>query len=266
MSPIMDSNEDTQATYLRNRGSATDGEGKNDSYNDSAHETESSTPSEETQPHRTPFYNYANEKFDSHADAKLFYQRHRLESETKAGSPLTLAKSATLPILLDHDSTTLSRTASMVSRTSNKSPNHVNAAALSHGPLTKQEPFPSLDTRDPFLAADERARSHDKYPGLPHEFKDTLLFEQGVHGAGAGMGIGSGAGGYASTESSIVSEVEAICKKIKELLDMRQKFLAISLQCPGDNPKDDESWNIHPPPPEPFWTAEKVRDSFVEFS
>lgn len=235
-------------------------ENEGNTYNGDDGVTDSLTPSEEPGPHRTPFYDYANERFDSHADAKLIYQRHRLESETKATSPFMLAKSATLPVLIDHDNVGLSRTASMTSRASNRSHGPKHATAPSQSPQTKQEPFPSLDTRDPFLAADEKARSHSKYPGLPHENKDSLLAEQGFHGAGAGMGIGSGAGGFASNESSIVSEVEAICKKIKELLDMRQKFLEVSLQCPGDNPKDDESWEIYPPPPEPFWAQEKVSD------
>lgn len=266
----MDSNEETQPGGLRSgqftKRLATDSGDKDSSYNDFNFATESSTSADESPPHRTPFYDYAHEKSDSHADAKIIYQRHRLESETKIGSPLTLAKSATLPMLLDHDSTTFNRTASMTSRTSSKGHSHVNSAVPSHGLPSKQEPFPSFDSNDPFLAADEQARSHKKYPGLPHESKDALLSEQGVHGAGAGMGIGYGAGGFATTESSIVSEVEAICKKINELLAMRQKFLAVSLQCPGDNPKDDESWEIYPPPPEPFWTEDKVSDLFVKGS
>ncbi|KAL9110069.1 MAG: hypothetical protein Q9227_005408 [Pyrenula ochraceoflavens] len=216
------------------------------------------TPSDESTYHRTPFYDYAAEKYDSHADAKLIYQRHRLESESKAVSPLLLAKSATLPTFLDGDSAVpgFNRTASLASRASNRSQ---ISSAKPQSPILRHEPFPPLDTRDAALAADEQARSHTKHPNLPHEYKDFLLAKEGVHGAGAGVGIGSGPGGFAPTEASINTEIGAICTKIKSLLDLRHKFVSISLQCPGDNPKDDESWEIYPSPPEPVWSEDKAR-------
>jgi AMP deaminase len=112
---------------------------------------------------------------------------------------------------------------------------------------------------DPFLTADAQARSHAHHPGLPHESKDFLLAREGVHGAGAGVGIGSGADGLAASDDAVVSEIEAICKKIKTVLDLRLAYLKVSLQCPGDNPKDEETWEIYPPPPEPVWNEDKVR-------
>ena len=222
-------------------------------------QTEASTPSEEAiqaEQRKTPFYSYATEKYDSHADAKLIYQRHRMETKSMDGeSPLLLAKSTTLPAsFFDGDGMGLSRTASINSRTSNRA---------NLGEATVQAPanevFPQVQVADPVSKADETARSHSNHPGLPHEYKDSLLATQGFHGAGAGMGIGSGAGGFAATEDTIVSEVEAICKKIRVLLDLRRKYLRTSLQCPGDNPKDEETWEIYPPPPEPVWTEEKER-------
>lgn len=131
----------------------------------------------------------------------------------------------------------------------------------------KKEPFPNLQQQSPepkqdvFVDADVRARSHNHHPNLPHEFKDPLLAHEGVHGAGAGMGLGTGPGGMAKNEETIVAEVQAICDKIKVLLDMRRHFMKHSLQCPGDNPKDYESWEIYPPPPEPVWTEEKARSN-----
>jgi AMP deaminase len=81
-----------------------------------------------------------------------------------------------------------------------------------------------------------------------------------MHGAGAGMGLGSGPGGLAPNDESIVSEVQSICDKIKTILDLRQKYSKISLQGPGDNPKDDENWEIYPPPPNPVWNEHKARE------
>ena len=118
-----------------------------------------------------------------------------------------------------------------------------------------------VEERDPTQLADALARNHANHPKLPHEFKDPLLASEGVHGAGAGVGLGNGPGGLAKNDESIVSEVAAICEKIKTLLDLRQQFMNVSLQCPGNNPKDYEDWEIYPPPPEPVWLDDKNRPS-----
>ena len=239
-------------------------------------ETGSSTPFEENgieyEP-KHPYYNYATEKSDTHADAKLIYQRHRLDTkagESEAGSPLLLAKSVPLATSWEEvDGASLSRTASLASRASRSSNRTMTGLAAGPSHAFSREVFPALEThdeeakktnhRDPFLAADAKARSHSIHPGLPHELKDPLLAGEGMHGAGAGVGIGSGADGLAPSEDAVISEIEAICGKIKTVLDLRLKYMNISLQCRGDNPRDDESWDIYPPPPEPVWTDDKAR-------
>jgi len=112
---------------------------------------------------------------------------------------------------------------------------------------------------DPYVAADQSARSHSKHPGLPHEFKPPILATEGIHGAGAGVGVGSGAGGFASNDSNITSELSTICANIQKILDSRHKYIRLSLQGPNDNPKDDPGWRIYPPPPEPVWDEGKDR-------
>lgn len=226
-------------------------------------DTGTSTPSDETahEHRRTPFYNYATEKSYSLADSKLIYQRHQLDSragESDAQSPVLHAKSAGLPTSAEGEPAGLTRTASIASRTSNrmlKDGFTLGSSAALNPVASHEQPH----KQDPFLAADKMARSHEMHPGLPHEYKDPLLADQGVHGAGAGMGVGSGAGGYAATETGVVAEIEAICQNIKTLLDIRHKFLSISLQCAGENPKDADSWEIYPPPPEPVWSEDKAR-------
>ncbi|KAI1618224.1 AMP deaminase [Exophiala viscosa] len=229
---------------------------------DGAADSSDELQEDDTVPH--PFYHYATEKRDTYVDAKLIYQRHRMDtqSEKDMGSPLLLGKSYTMPSTLD-DHAPLDRTASRQSRQSQRGT----------GPSGTQlhfskESLPSLQTQtsnlhdvrpDPTLVADAAARNHKHHPGLPHEFKDSLLANEGMHGAGAGIGLGSGPGGMASNEDSIVSEVQAICDKIKLLLDLRQQYLKASLQCPGQNPRDDENWEIYPPPPNPVWTEQKSR-------
>ena len=222
-------------------------ENGNDEEPSEAPHTDLSTPSNEDgveyEP-RHPYYNYATEKFDTLGDAKLIYQRHRLDTsaaQSDTASPLLVAKSATLPsVMVDPDSLGLGHTTSTTSRASRTSTQNLTGPMNYVAPTSSREAFPPFDKHekgeygrqgpDPFLAADAQARSHAHHPGLPHEFKDSLLAREGFHGAGAGVGIGSGADGLASNDDAVISEIEAICKKIKTVLDLREAYLRVSLQ------------------------------------
>jgi AMP deaminase len=249
-------------------GNEGEGEGRYEAIGPDDADSSDELPEDGHVPH--PFYHYAVEKRDTFADAKLIYQRHRMDtkSEKELGSPVLLGRSYTLPAsAMDGEPTSLHRTPSMTSRQSRLSQ---RGNAPSGVQLTRaKDSVPSLQTQvgniqdirpDPTLLADAAARDHRNHPGLPHEFKDPLLAHEGMHGAGAGVGLGSGPGGLAPSEESVISEVQAICDKIKTLLDLRQKYMKISLQCPGDNPKDDENWEIYPPPPNPVWNEHKARE------
>lgn len=289
---IIDSDEETEVYDYKSRFGARQDDGhrprsssqtadNRDTQQTATPETEEDTSSDELaidNETRHPFYNYATEKSDSHADAKLIYQRHRLDTgmrESEAGSPMWLTKSASVPSAIalpgpsmGTEESGLGRSPSTTSRTARRGHRMTGSTPMHH--VQSREPFPSLQAHvqdykqneqdtDPYLHADAAARDHHLHPGLPHEFKDPLLAAQGMHGAGAGIGIGHGSDGYAKNEDSIVSEVESICEKIKTLLDLRLKFMRASLQCPGDNPKDYDTWKIYPPPPDPVWTEDKAR-------
>jgi AMP deaminase len=229
-------------------------------------ETPEISSSDEIDPdehNRHPFYSYVTEKQDSFADAKVIYQRHRLDtssSQPGMGGELfhPLAKASTMPMFLDGEASAFKRGPSFSSKR-DFAPSKISTGSEA-GSSYRKEAFPVMEEEeDPALAADAKARSHQHHPNLPHEFKDPLLAHENVHGAGAGVGLGSGPGGLARNEESIVSEVQSICEKIKTLLDLRQKFMTVSLQCPGDNPKDYDDWSIYPPPPEPVWTEDRNR-------
>src|SRR6202000_1237595 len=96
------------------------------------------------------------------------------------------------------------------------------------------------------------ARQHSLHPSLPHESK-PMLEREGIHGAGAGIGIES------SNDSSVKSELNEIYTNIQEILDIRHKYVRLSLQNPMDNPKDDPQWKIYPPMPDPVWHDNKER-------
>ena len=276
-----DGGESDQASYDRRNGK--------DHNQHEGHGTGESTPSGNAlqdflprdQQRKTAYYDYASEKSLSHAEAKLFYQRHQLDSShhhADAYSPLLRAR--TVPIHIDNEMAmgALSRTGSITSRRSHaessgiyRSPVHVGSASLEKPAESVNVQSPDLngfdphgshfgsEKQDPFVVADQSARSPSKHQGLPGESQTSFLPAVGVHGAGAGVGLGTGAGGYATNDSNITSELSEIYTNIQKVLDMRHKYIRLSLQGPSDNPKDDPSWNIYPPPPEPVWDDEKDR-------
>lgn len=233
---------------------------------------------------KTAFYDYASEKQMSHSESKQFFQRHQLESQHTGGSnwsqdafnPITHAK--TLPINLG-EADFLSRADSIRSRRSNVSLTQIgNKSALPVGLSQAEGSVGAAEQRtdapgiidsahithhkienDPFIHADQSAREHAKHPGLPHENKPPMLAMEGIHGAGAGIGIGSGSGGYAMSDANVTVELSAIYTNIQKVLDLRHKYIRLSLQGPLDNPKDDPGWRIYPPPPEPVWDHTKDR-------
>ncbi|KAH7086921.1 hypothetical protein FB567DRAFT_55214 [Paraphoma chrysanthemicola] len=219
---------------------------------------------------RTAFYDYTTEKQMSHTEAKQFYQRHQWETQyggSQAGdgfSPALRAK--TFPANFGvTDGVDLSRADSIRSRKSNVSLAHHGQhrstlpIGLSH---TEQSQEPrsqhagyiqgSHDDVAALLHADQQARTHATHPAVPHEPK-PMLAEEGIHGAGAGIGVGSGAGGFALNDSSVTAELSAIYTNVQKVLDLRHKYIRLSLQRNFDNPKDDPSWRIYPPHPEPVW-------------
>ncbi|PGH13149.1 AMP deaminase [Helicocarpus griseus UAMH5409] len=224
---------------------------------------------------RTATYDYAYEKSLSHAEAKLFYQRHQLESKNADGevpqSPTLSSRSTTVPIMPGADSEILSRTASIASRMSNQSygmPAHarpfVPETRSGYSPVMAPQAAPHYQRKvatDSITAAEQSARIHVLYTPMPHEHKPQYLATEGPPGAGAGVGVGPGAGGFASSEDGITKELSLICRKIQGLLDMRQRYIRLSLQRSSDNPRDEPGWNIYPPPPEPSWDEEKDNPS-----
>jgi AMP deaminase len=208
---------------------------------------------------KTAFYDYTAEKQMSHTEAKQFYQRHQWETQhggSQAGdgySPALRAK--TFPANIGG-----ADGMSIRSRKSNVSlANHGHQQSLH--PLGQSHYEPSQDPRsqpqgsqigDAYLQADQAARAHSKHPALPHEDK-PLLAQEGIHGAGAGIGVGSGAGGLAMSDSSVTAELSAIYTNVQKVLDLRHKYIRLSLQDDFDNPRDDPAWKIYPPHPEPVW-------------
>ncbi|KAG9233325.1 hypothetical protein BJ875DRAFT_378876 [Amylocarpus encephaloides] len=235
---------------------------------------------------RTAYYDYTAEKQLSHADAKLFYQRSQLEAQKTGGSNWGHSQSSPQgsPVLASrgqyHGSEGQSGMRRSDSVNSIKSGHRVAQGSMRYKPslpvgIPDPHPHPESNVvqepgvymvespaaicrTDSILRADQTARDHAAHPYLPHEPK-PLLETEGLHGAGAGVGIGNGVGGFADNDAHITSELSTIYSNIQKILDIRHKYMRLSMQESGDNPKDDPTWNIYPPPPEPAWYEEKER-------
>ena len=210
---------------------------------------------------RTAFYDHASEKSLSHAESKLFYQRHRLGKQVPGeNQPLS---GHTMPAISNDNHNDIGGLSRTTSRTSRQSYGKKSVEAIGMRPLGIDE----LDLDDSHVpswnshaAVDgSSAKSQTKRPEVAHEPQALLFAEQELHKAGAGVGIRVGAHGYANNDSSITLELSAIYTNIQTVLDLRHKYIRLSLQGPDDNPKDDSSWTVYPPPPEPVWDDEKDR-------
>ncbi|KAI9346466.1 hypothetical protein BDR26DRAFT_855628 [Obelidium mucronatum] len=48
-------------------------------------------------------------------------------------------------------------------------------------------------------------------------------------------------------DDELSEELQGIFESLKKCLDLRKKYMHLSLQCPGDNPKDLDDWDVYPP-------------------
>ncbi|KAI1489037.1 AMP deaminase [Biscogniauxia mediterranea] len=207
-------------------------------------------------PRKTTFYDPVAERQLTQTDAKLFYQRSQLDQlkvdgsthPTPHESPLGIA--STKPV---NDSGILAAQGTSVSTVS------LPSAAQSYN-------FPDI------AGSPSRPRGGDTIPrtatrpsiggfngptppnllGGPHDMSSVPLQpSMGLPDAVPGVP----ANGYADSDPHIAAELSTIFQNIQKILDIRHKYIRLSLQRDGDNPKDDPSWDIYPPPPEPAWVG-----------
>ncbi|KAI5850426.1 hypothetical protein DFP73DRAFT_524175 [Morchella snyderi] len=71
-------------------------------------------------------------------------------------------------------------------------------------------------------------------------------------------------GSYIDRDPVLSNELTTIYTNVQKILDLRHKYLRVSLQGHADNPKDDPSWTIYPPPPAPVWVEDAQRPSTAQ--
>lgn len=203
-------------------------------------------------PKRTTFYDPVAERQMSQTDAKLFYQRSKIETRTGIGglqaqispkqSPTIGSMSRTLTeygadsLILDHDGGMTVHCCHCVFGAliklvdeidESKAPSTPRTYIHDHGILSAiggSRPVHGEATDSIFTTASDATIS---------TFPNNTLFD---------------------TEPHITAELSAISKSIQKILDVRRKYIALSSQGPDDNPRDQRHWEIYPPPPEPAWS------------
>ncbi len=203
---------------------------------------------------RTAYYNRASERSLSHIEAKLIYQRHRretLQQDAEACNPL--ARTRTFSSNFEGDLGGLSRNTSRASR----------GSGLGYKALPNIDPYSqSVDAHSPDLNGPNTYRT--LFDGGRQE--DPFAAVDGgdsMHSASA-FDLGTQASGKARDGLDITPELNAIFVNIKRVLDIRRKYIRLSLQGPKDNPKDSPDWGIYPSPPKPVWDDVKNRPIGVE--
>ncbi|GKT63703.1 AMP deaminase [Colletotrichum tofieldiae] len=223
-------------------------------------------------PTRTAFYDPVAERQMSQTDAKLFYQRSQI-GQLKTGSGVWSQGHSTpphgSPVIVGSEhrdipagprgfeypmsSSPLGKERGMFK---GKIPAHEDAML----PEPTQQRFSQTTGVESFLPP----RSHPFQEGAQtlanHGPADLGL----DHNTGPNVGVSNhpaalGVAAFSDTDPHITAELSAISKNIQSIMDLRERYVGLSLQGPDDNPKDDPSWSIYPPPPQPAWVAEHAR-------
>ena len=238
-------NEEERGAGFRAGATEEEGDQGEDMTNGDCDVTKSSDTDVNGQLHdrqvRTAYYNSAAEKCLSHAEAKLFFQRHQLETsqhDAEGCSPLIRAR--TYSSTADGDGG-LSRTTSTASRPSGR------AQALREKTWKPAEG----SAKSPIMDTESRVANDELQLDASHfDSDDAVGNETELNGA---------VEDFETQGPDISPELSAISINIKTVLDIRHKYIKLSLQAPGDNPKDSSDWRIYPPPPNPTWDDQKNR-------
>ncbi|KAG5985227.1 hypothetical protein E4U55_000050 [Claviceps digitariae] len=189
-------------------------------------------------PQRTTFYDPVAERQMSQTDAKLFYQRSKIETHAGSGS------------LRDQNSPIESPATASASGT--RAEYGANTPTLHHDD----------DGVDGFEAPSVP-------PGFPHHrghspANASLRSKHGGYADSLPSALNDASIGtfpnntVFDTEPHITTELSAISKNIQKILDIRRKYIALSSQRPHDDPRNEHNWEIYPPPPEPAWSQTKA--------
>ena len=228
---------------------------------------------------KSAYYDYATEKSLSHVEAKLFFQHHQLDQDQQTPTPMKRTRASSSNIDGCTGAGAISRAASTTSRRSYFDGNIGNKihSVVPLGLASIDKPVSEADFQMPDLTgfdlyehpfdhhlqesttASARARDQSDYHYIHDKYSSALTSEEWPNRTDADFAKQATVGGHASKDLNVTAELNAIYANIQKILDTRHKYMRLSLQRSGDNPKDDPSWNVYPPPPEPVWDDDNNR-------
>lgn len=241
---------------------------------------------------KTAFYDPAIEKQISHVEAKQLYQRHKIESQERSsslsqggGSPIFRAKTFPANFGIDEQASATAAGRTRVGTVGQAPTGKSFRSALPVGLTRKsvassstQQSMPhddrptmqilsdneTVDSDDEGVDQSRAQRPVEYSLHQDHPEVIPLLAQQVNDTSAIGETLGSNFAAFGPGDSYITAELSAIHTEITKILDIRHKYIRLSLQRPHDNPKDDLGWRIYPEPPQPVWNhhAQERRDSF----
>ncbi|KAG6300949.1 putative zinc finger protein [Claviceps aff. purpurea] len=207
-------------------------------------------------PKRTTFYDPVVERQMSQTDAKLFYQRSKLETFTSIGSSR------------DQDSRSEGPSIESVSYPITENGGDIlkcdhDDGMIAFGTLPLSRILINLEDGADDTGASSMSSNLPDYHGLASPNANPRPTHGGIAGSIPSILHDGAMNSFPNstvfdTEPHVTAELSAISKNIQKVLDMRRKYIALSSQGPNDNPRDEQNWEIYPPPPEPAWSQIKV--------
>lgn len=195
-------------------------------------------------PKRTTFYDPVAERQMSQTDAKFFYHRSKdKRGGTRGGSQSTPLDS---PMILSgsRPATEYGNDSFILEPDSHSLDNHGSALNLENSMPGIEGGF-GFETPGKGHGKAPTRQTSQQFPRDPRGWQSAKPAEV--------SNVGLSGGSLFDTEPQITEELSEISKNIQRILDLRRKYIALSLQGPDDNPRDRPDWDIYPPPPEPAW-------------
>ena len=197
-------------------------------------------------PKRTTFYDPVAKRQMSQLDAKLFYQRSKLDLRSGGGT-WTHTTPSESPLLVSGSQPGTEYGADSLVLDDGKQ-------ADGAGPPSRQASVESMSG----LHMASRASDAGSMSGQPSGMKAAQAAAEAKAAHAASMGLAGSS--LFDTEPEITAELSAISKNIQKILDTRRRYISLSSQGPEDNPRDHPHWDIYPPPPEPAWRRQDPGD------
>lgn len=212
-------------------------------------------------PQKTAFYDLVAERQMTQTDAKLFYQRRQADARSPM-HPYAQVSPQGSPLLSAGLGPGSSQMPADLASNLGNSLSSLKLSDLDSGATPEPEPGRLMRSETSFSGADNlpsrNSYAHVNNAAAPSGNQiDAAAQQQMLLNTSSFTGIGSSA--YMDEDPQITAELRTIFKGIQKVLDIRRKYMQLSLQGPNDNPKDDPSWNIYPPPPEPAWAEEREK-------